>query len=119
MSCWATNHIKNLTEGVCITIRPKGNSMLPLIKSGQEVTIQPTGGWMADHGRTRLPENAIVLCKVKGKHFLHKIKSTSLSSSLADVRYMIANNKGKENGWIGINAIYGVVTHIEGKKYNV
>ena len=49
----------------------------------------------------------IVLCKVKGRCYVHLVKCIS------GKRFQIGNNKGGINGWIGINSIFGKVTKIE------
>lgn len=79
--------------------KEKGNSMLPLIKSGQPVKIEPVA-----YGQPTVGD--IVFCKVKGKYYLHKISKTKGN------QYQISNNKGHINGWISINGIYGIVTKI-------
>ena len=56
---------------------------------------------------TELKKNDIVLCKVKGKYYLHKI-----SAIKNGVSYQISNNHGHVNGTIGRSSIYGVVVEI-------
>ena len=43
----------------------------------------------------------IALCKVRGAEHLHLIKA------LNGGRYLIGNNRGGTNGWIGASAIFG------------
>lgn len=95
---WANSYILSLKEGKTITFRPKGNSMSGKIESGDLVTVQPI----------KLEEikiGDIVLCKVKGKQYLHLVKAISNNSCL------IGNNKGKVNGWT--KQIYGKVIKVE------
>lgn len=91
---WADKHIADLKEGMVVVAKPSGNSMQPLIFSKDSVLIAP-------------PENIqvgdIVLCKVMGKVLLHKVKYIAKNGN--DIKYMICNNKGYENGWT--KAIYG------------
>lgn len=76
-----------------------GNSMLPIIKSGSELTFQKADSYEVGD---------IVFCKVRGRYIdAHKITKIS-----QDGRYMIANNHGYENGWT--RTIYGKVVEIEG-----
>ena len=49
----------------------------------------------------------IVLVRVRGKDYLHLIKATDQG------RFLIGNNRGGINGWVGHNCIYGVVTKVE------
>lgn len=90
---------ERLLKGETVTFNPKGNSMVPLIRSGQEVTVSPTGP------DTTFEVGDIVFCKVKGKLFLHKIYAVS-----PDGAYLIGNNKGFKNGWT--RTIYGRVTNL-------
>ena len=70
------------------------------IESGQLVTVEPLKGKTPGKGD-------IVLCKVNGSQYLHLIKA------IQGDRYQIGNNIGRINGWIGMNAIYGICTNIE------
>jgi SOS-response transcriptional repressor LexA len=97
---WATEHIKKLQAGHMACFRPRGNSMSDVVESGDLVWVDPI--------EFRLPVKVgdIVLCKVKGSHYLH------LVSAIKGERYRISNNKGYINGWIGLSAIYGKVVQI-------
>lgn len=83
------------------------------IESGQLVTVEPVGGRVLSKG-------AIVLCKVKGRHFLHLIKETrfeGFSNPPAPEPepngFLIGNNRGGYNGWIHRESIYGLCTKVE------
>lgn len=89
---WASKYIEILKSGQSVSFRPKGNSMTPIIKSGDLVTVEPI---------TDVNVGDIVLCKVKGREYLH------LVSAIDGNRYQISNNHGFVNGWIGKNAIFG------------
>ena len=89
-------HISKLQAGESVSFRPKGNSMSGKIESGQLVTVEPIV--------EALPGD-IVLCKVKGNIYVHLVKA------VGDKGYLIANNKGYENGWT--KTIYGKVTKVE------
>jgi hypothetical protein len=88
-----------LKKGETVTFRPRGNSMVPLIKSGQEVTVS---AWTNIEGQPPLEVGTIVLCKVKSNIYLHKIYAISAKDG-----YLIGNNKGFKNGWT--KCIYGVL----------
>jgi hypothetical protein len=70
------------------------------VESGNLVTLEPAVG----HA---LAVDDIVLVKVKGSVYLHLIKAVDVD------RYLIGNNKGGTNGWVGRNAIYGIAVRIE------
>jgi hypothetical protein len=71
------------------------------IESGQLCTVEPLG---ADKP---LEKGDIVLCKVNGNEYLHLIKA------IQGQRFQIGNNRGRINGWVGQNAIFGKCTRIE------
>lgn len=99
---WATKYIESLSNNIAIEFRPYGKSMEPIIKSGALVKVEPIN-------THTLKKGDIVLCIVKGKEYLHKIKK--ITSSF----YLIENNKGRENGWISSKDIYGICTSINNK----
>lgn len=92
--------VEKLQNGETVTFNPKGNSMVPLIKSGQEVTVSPLSDDLLP-----IEVDDIVMCKVKGKLFLHKVYAIG-----SDGAFLIGNNKGFKNGWT--RTIYGKVTKI-------
>jgi hypothetical protein len=49
----------------------------------------------------------VVLVRVHGHVYLHLIKA------VGGGRFLIGNNRGGVNGWVGPSAIYGVATEIE------
>lgn len=66
-----------------------GNSMLPKIKSGTTVTFIKQNTYAVDD---------IVFCKVNGRYIdAHLI--TKAKPYAGKTIYMIANNRGRENGW--------------------
>jgi len=96
---WAKHAIAILQEGKETTVKPRGNSMLPLIKSGQKVVVEPVQ-------TENIEVDDIVLVKVKGRVYLHLIKAIDKN------RFQIGNNKGYINGWVGPNAIYGRAVNV-------
>lgn len=71
------------------------------IESGQLCTVVP----VADYAD--LQKGDIVLCKVGGSEYLHLIKA------IQGKRFQIGNNRGRINGWIGTNAIFGRCIKVE------
>lgn len=95
---WATKYIQQLKECKEVVCRPKGNSMQPKINSGDLCKIEP----LQDEPKV----GEIVLCKVKGRQFLH------LVSAKRGNQFQISNNKGFVNGWITKNSIFGRCTEV-------
>lgn len=54
-----------------------------------------------------LQVGSIVLCRVGGAQYLHLIKA------IQGDRYQIGNNRGRINGWVGRNSIYGRCVRVE------
>lgn len=88
-----------VASGETVECRPKGNSMSGKIESGQLVTVSPLGDEKPQKGD-------IVLCKVRGRVFLHLIKAIKHGS-----QYKIGNNRGYINGWT--KDVVGKVTKID------
>lgn len=97
---WATPYIDKLRRGEIVQFRPRGNSMSGKIESGQLCTVAPVQV-------AELHIGDIVLCKVNGYQYLHLIKA------IQGKRFQIGNNRGRINGWIGENGIYGKCVRIE------
>lgn len=95
---WADNAIEKLEAGETVVIKPTGNSMSPIVKSGAKVTLSPVKAEDIEKGD-------VVLCKVRGRQYLHLVEA------ITENRYLIKNNRGHTNGWTGI--IYGKATKIE------
>lgn len=62
-------HLKN---GEICKVVGYGQSMTPILKSGQPVICRPVTK------DTPLKKNDIVLCKVKGNYYLHKISAIKM-----------------------------------------
>tara|TARA_B100000609_G_scaffold199302_1_gene201942 strand:- start:16874 stop:17179 length:306 start_codon:yes stop_codon:yes gene_type:complete len=100
MMSWAKYAKEALRRGEETQIRPRGHSMKGKVRDGALVTLRPITP--AD-----LQTGAIVLVRVGGRDYLHLIKAVQ------GERYLIGNNRGGINGWVGPNAIYGVAIAIE------
>ena len=98
---WATTYIAKLKEGETVSFRPRGNSMQGKIESGQLCTVAPISDFET------LQKGDIVLCKVNGNEYIHLIKA------IQGKRFQIANNRGRINGWIGANSIFGICVKVE------
>jgi hypothetical protein len=90
--------IEALQRGETITTSEKGNSMVPLIHSGQEHKLEPAVWWDCDKGD-------IVFCKVNGVYYTHKVLAKNKDQGL-----QIGNNRGGVNGWT--KTVFGKVTEV-------
>lgn len=86
--------IADLQETGTGTMKCFGSSMLPILPNPSTCTYRTQDSYAVGD---------IVFCKVKGR-FVDAHKITKIG---ADGKYMIANNRGWENGWT--HAIYGKV----------
>lgn len=87
-----------LKEGKTFITSEKGNSMIPLIKSGQKHKLSPI---LIDD----VIIGDIVFCKVKGNYYTHLVTAIDIIKGC-----QISNNKGRVNGWT--KNIYGKVIEI-------
>lgn len=99
------NHKEKLNEGKAVQFRPKGNSMQPLVESGNLVTVSPIEDY------TKIKKGDIVFCKVKGNYYVHLV--TAVQQKMGGMRFQIGNNHGHTNGWIGESQMFGKVTKVE------
>jgi hypothetical protein len=74
--------------------------MLGKIESGQLCTVEPVDP-------ETLGVGDVVLCKVNGREYLHLIKA------IQGTRIQIGNNRGRVNGWISANSVFGRCTRVE------
>jgi hypothetical protein len=102
---WAARHISALRRGEAVEFRPKGGSMAGLIENGQLVRVEPLGDHVPKKGD-------IVLCKVQGNEYLHKITAVRPGAC------QISNNRNYVNGWASLASIYGVCVAVEGRPIN-
>lgn len=96
---WATAYIERLKAGETVMFRPRGNSMSGRIESGQLCTVAPVPV-------AEVSKGDVVLCKVRKAQYLHLVKAVQ------GERFLIGNNRGKINGWIGSRHIYGKLISI-------
>lgn len=75
--------------------------MRGLIESGQLVTLNPSID----------PEvGNMVMCRCKGNVYVHLVKAVQGHGKKR--RFLIGNNRGRVNGWVSRNGIFGVVTEV-------
>jgi hypothetical protein len=90
--------LEKLQAGESFVTSEKGNSMSPIIKSGQKHKLVPATWRDVD-------VDDIVYCKVKGNFYTHLVKAKN-----EDKGCLIGNNKGGVNGWT--KQVYGKVVKI-------
>ena len=98
---WALHYIAKLKAGETVEFRPRGHSMKGKIESGQLCTVEPI------ENHETLEKGDIVLCKVNGNEYLHLIKA------IQGNRFQIGNNRGRINGWVSANSIFGKCVKVE------
>lgn len=90
--------VERLLKGESFVTSEKGNSMVPLIKSGQEHKLAPATWETVEKGD-------IVFAKVHGHFYTHLVKAKNDAHGC-----QIGNNHGKINGWT--KQVYGKVVEV-------
>ena len=90
--------LDRLLKGETFLTSEKGNSMTPLIMSGQQHRLAPAKWEDVSVGD-------IVYCKVNGYFYTHLVKAKNNERGC-----QIGNNKGKINGWT--KQIFGKVIEV-------
>ena len=83
--------------------KESGNSMRPIIKHRQPVTLAPVNP-------EKLEKGDIVLARVSGNLYTHLVSAVDHPHN----RVQISNNRGRVNGWTSYDRVYGIVTHVDG-----
>ena len=91
--------VVHLKAGETIIIVGFGQSMTPILKSGQPAEVAPVDD------DTVLKKGDVVFTKVNGHHYLHKIHAVRNNKT-----YLIGNNHGHMNGWVSRSKVYGKMT---------
>ena len=99
---WAKYAIEALQRGESAQVRPRGHSMKGKVNDGDLVTLEPCDS-------AQLTVGDVVLVRVRGNVYLHLIKAINQG------RFLIGNNRGGVNGWVGANCIYGKAVKVEPK----
>lgn len=90
--------LERLQNGETFITSEKGNSMVPLIHSGQEHELAPAT-W------EEVEVDDIVYCKVKGNFYTHIVKAKNDQKGC-----LIGNNRGGINGWT--RSVFGKVIKV-------
>jgi hypothetical protein len=95
--------VLRVRDGKTVEFRPTGSSMVPLIRSGNLVTVAPVDP-------ARLEVGDIVLARVAGTVYLHLVSALDPARR----RVQISNNRGRVNGWTGFDRVFGICVAVEG-----
>ena len=95
--------IEKLKKGEVVTSRRKGNSMTPIIHSGDLLEISPIE--LED-----VKKGDVVFCRVRKSVFCHLVTAVDEIK----LRFQIGNNHGHVNGWT--KAIYGKITKVNDRE---
>lgn len=89
--------------GATVEFRPSGSSMVPLIRSRQQVVVAPVDP-------SKLEAGDIVLARVAGTVYLHLVSAVDRARE----RVRISNNRGRVNGWTSHDRVFGICLAVEG-----
>jgi phage repressor protein C with HTH and peptisase S24 domain len=87
--------VEPLLRGETVEVRGIGNSMTPILKSGEISTVEPL------KSTDQLNKGDIVIAKVKGRVYMHLVKG------IKGDQVLIGNNHGHNNGWTSRSNIFG------------
>lgn len=93
---------RRVAAGETVEFRPSGSSMVPLIRSRQNVKVEPVDAAKVEVGD-------IVLARVAGTTYLHLVSAVDHDRA----RVQISNNRGRVNGWTGHARVYGICTSVD------
>jgi hypothetical protein len=97
---WAAHAKAELSAGRPVTVRPRGGSMHPKVRSGAEVDLAP----ISDPASLKVGD--IVLVRVAGNDYLHLISAADAK------RVQISNNRGRINGWVPRDKVFGLAVAV-------
>ncbi|TDT98618.1 hypothetical protein EDD99_6847 [Streptomyces sp. 846.5] len=92
-----------VADGATVQFRPSGSSMVPLIRSRQQVAVAPVDP-------SKLEAGDIVLARVSGTVYLHLISAVDRTRK----RVQISNNRGRINGWTSYDRVFGICLTVDG-----
>ena len=88
-------------QGQC-AIRGAGNSMTPIIHTGDTIYLRRVDP-------SKLRKGDAVYCRVGHNSFVHLISAIDSKGE----RFQISNNRGHCNGWITAKGIYGLAVRVD------
>ena len=95
--------VARVAAGATVELRPSGSSMVPLIRSRQQVIVAPVDP-------AKLEVGDIVLARVAGTVYLHLVSAVDRARK----RVQISNNRGRVNGWTSHDRVFGICVAVDG-----
>ena len=98
-----------LLEGKAIKYRSSGWSLYPKVHSNDECTYAPI-----ENGEQDIEEGDIVFCEVQpgDRFYAHNVKAKWWDNVHEGWYFTISNLSGRENGWCGVEHIYGRLVEV-------
>ena len=98
-----------LLDGKAIKYRSSGWSLYPKVHSNDECTYAP---FLQDE--QDIEEGDIVFCEVQpgDRFYAHFVKAKWWDDVYQGWYFTISNLSGRENGWCGVQHIYGRLVHV-------
>lgn len=95
--------LKKIRTGESIEFKEGGNSMTPIIKSREPITLSPVD-------TSKLEAGDIVFSRVRGNYI-----TSHIITAIDGNRVQISNNHGRVNGWTTRDRVYAIVSAINGR----
>ena len=112
----------HLLAGMTTWFKSSGDSMWPLVRSGDAILLHPIKAVTADGGQAGLEKEEsdigvgdIVFCELHGgKFFLtHIVLKVTWDRHTQEWKYWIGNIKNHYNGWCYREDIYGILVEVQ------
>ena len=116
---------ENLVAGSAVWYKSSGNSMWPLVQSGDAVTLHPIQAVTADDGVQAIPKEAseigvgdIVFCQVQrsNQYYTHIVLMVQRDYHTNEAKYWIGNLEHRLDGWCFREHIYGILRQVEAEE---
>ena len=97
---WYEVCLRELVAGRSVSVIVRGTSLEPRIKDGDTVSLVPALGKSGDIG------DAVFVRLRRGRYLIHLVVDRDGD------RFLVGNARGGTDGWVGRDAIYGVVSSV-------
>lgn len=101
---WAEEALRELQAGRAIAVRPRGHSMDGRVADGDSVTIESCAAG-------DLVAGDIVLARIQGRRYSHLVLHLVIARE--ENRFLIGNNRGRLDGWVTAEEVFGKVTGVQ------
>ena len=111
-----------LEGGRTVWYKSSGNSMWPLVQSGDAIALHPIQAVTTDKGKHSIQKEAseigvgdIVFCNVQPIHqyYCHLVLQVENDYYAREPKYWIGNIQGTINGWCNREHIFGILVRVE------